>query len=513
MKLVSMLLLLCIITTLQAAIRLPSVIGDHMVLQQQTKVQLWGWAEPGEKVTVIAGWDKHTVSAVTGKNGRWQLQLSTVKAGGPYTITIKGNNTLQINDVWLGEVWLCSGQSNMDMTVAREDRYWCGVYNEEQEVATANYPEIRVFDAALTLTDTVQQDVKGMWEICSPTTVGHFSAAAYFFARNLQQHLKVPIGLVTTAYGGSTAEAWIRRTALEKQPDFKVLLDDYAKRKSVYDTSSFTRQKYAAEFEKWSQAAITAKAEKKDPPREPRNPDPEKDQHSPSVLYNGMVAPLAPYTIRGAIWYQGESNTSKPGIYRHLMETLVADWREIWHQGDFPFFYVQLANHGKPDTAVVSEKGVVLVREAQRQNLSIKNSGMIVAIDNANPEKPRDIHPKNKQAIGLRLALLARGKVYGEKIEYSGPVYTHMKTAGNTLVLFFDHADGLKTIGSKLESFAIAGEDKQFLPADAYIEGNTIVLSNQHIKHPVAATYGWAPNPPANLYNGADLPASPFRTF
>jgi sialate O-acetylesterase len=349
-----------------------------------------------------------------------------------------------------------------------------------------------------------------LWEICTPATVKHFSAAAYFFARDLQQQLKVPIGLITTAYGASTAEAWISRAELKS---FPALLDEYARRKAAYDTSLSAQKRYETELGKWSITAAAAKAAGKDQPREPKNPDPEKDQHSPAVLYNGMVAPLIPYTIKGALWYQGESNTNKPEIYRALMETLIANWRKDWHQGNFPFLYVQLANYGKPDSLAVSEKGTVLIREAQLQNLSIPHTGMVVAIDNANPDKPEDIHPKNKQAIGLRFALLARATVYGEKIPYSGPLYKSMKIEGDKIRLYFDHTDGgLKSRDTVLKGFAIAGADKQFVWADARIEGNTVLVSAKELSHPVAVRYGWASNPPANLYNNADLPASPFKT-
>jgi sialate O-acetylesterase len=506
----NILLLLLITVTVHANIKLPSVIGDHMVLQQNTKIKIWGWADAGERIIVKTGWSKQTLSISADKDGYWSSTLPTTKAGGPYAITLTGKNTLHLSDIWLGEVWLCSGQSNMDMTVAREDRYWCGVYNEAQEVATANYPQIRVFDAAFTPTDTIQKDVNGQWEICTPATVKHFSAAAYFFARDLQQQLKVPIGLITTAYGASTAEAWVSREQLQS---FPVLLDDYARKKAAYDTSVTAQKKYETDLAKWNIAAADAKAAGKDQPREPKNPNPEKDQHNPAVLYNGMVAPLIPYTIKGVLWYQGESNTNKPEIYRKLMETLISNWRKDWHQGDFPFLYVQLANYGKPDSLPLSEKGTVLIREAQLQNLSIPHTGMVVAIDNANPDKPEDIHPKNKQAIGLRFSLLARAMVYGEQIPYSGPLYQRMKVEGNRIRLYFDHTDGgIKSRGSVLKGFAIAGADKQFVWADAKIDGNTVLVSATGVSQPVAVRYGWASNPPADLYNQADLPASPFKT-
>jgi sialate O-acetylesterase len=488
-----------------ATIHLPSVIGDHMVLQQNTKIQIWGWADPGERITIKPGWYKQAVIIITGKDGRWQSSLTTIKAGGPYDITL---NTIHLTDIWLGEVWLCSGQSNMDMTVAREDRYWCGVYHETEEVAAANYPQIRVFDAAFTPTDTIQKDVAGLWEVCTPNTVKHFSAAAYFFARDLQQKLKVPIGLITTAYGASTAEAWISRKELKA---FPVLLEDYAHKKAAYDTSVAAQKKYNEALIKWNIAAAEAKTTGKDQPKEPKNPDPEKDQHNPAVLYNGMVAPLIPYTIKGAIWYQGESNTAKPEIYRSLMETLITNWRKDWKQGDFPFIYVQLANYGKPDSLPVSEKGTVLIRQAQLENLNIPHTGMVVAIDNANPDKPEDIHPKNKQAIGQRLSLQALALVYGERISYSGPVYQKMKIEGDKIRLYFNE-DDLQSKDSVLTGFAIAGADKQFVWADAKIEGNTIVVSSTKIKQPTAVRYGWASNPPVNLYNKAGLPASPFKT-
>ncbi|WPV64130.1 sialate O-acetylesterase [Chitinophaga sp. LS1] len=491
------------------ALRLPAVVGDHMVLQQNADINIWGWGIAGEKVTIRNNWDNKTIATTVGKDGRWQAVLPTAKAGGPYTLAI---NNIRLSDIYLGEVWLCSGQSNMDMTVAREDRYWCGVYNEAAEVAAANYPLIRVFDTDFTPTDTIQTDVKGKWEICSPATVGHFSAAAYFFARHLQQQLQVPIGLLTTAYGGSTAEAWVSRKELAAH-NFQSLLDAYAQKKAVYDTSFTARAKYKTAMERWVADAAIAKAEHKDPPRNPKDPNPEHDQHSPAVLYNGMVAPLIPFTIKGAIWYQGESNANNPNIYRSLMETLVASWRAEWHQGDFPFYYVQLANYGKPDSLPVRENGTVLIRQAQLENLSIPNSGMAVAIDNANPEDPGNIHPKNKQEIGLRLGLIADANVYNKEVAYSGPVFSKMEVQGKQIRLYFEHTDGgLMAKGDTLKGFAIAGADQHFVFANARIDGNTVIVSAPEITKPTIVRYGWAGNPATNLYNKAGLPASPFKT-
>jgi sialate O-acetylesterase len=320
--------------------------------------------------------------------------------------------------------------------------------------------------------------------------------------------------LITTAYGASTAEAWVSRPALQSHPQLSFLLEDYTKKCAAYDTSYTARKKYTAAYTTWKTAAAKAVAEGKDKPREPKNPDPHRDQHNPAVLYNGMIAPLVPYAIRGAIWYQGESNGPTARLYDILMETLIATWRKDWKQGDFPFFYVQLANHQALVTDPVKDDPMVWVRDAQLRNLSIPNTGMAVAIDNANPDDPNDIHPKNKQAIGKRLALIAQAKVYGEKgLEYSGPLYSRMQVEGNAIRIYFDHVGkALKIQGDTLHGFAIAGADKQFVWGTARVDGNAVIVYSPEVKEPVAVRYNWSKNPPGNLYNEAGLPASPFRT-
>ncbi|MEO5565013.1 MAG: sialate O-acetylesterase [Chitinophagaceae bacterium] len=504
-------LLLIFSTTVSADVKPASPFGDHMVLQHNMKVPVWGMADPGEKVTVKIG--KQSVTAVAGPNGEWKLVLNKITAGGPYTMTIAGKNTIVFNDVYAGEVWLCSGQSNMDMTVARENQYWCGVFNEKEEVAAANYPLIRMFDADFTPRLEPQNEVKGKWEVVSPETIGHLSAVAYFFARDIQKKIKIPIGLITTAYGASTAEAWISKEALTKEPAFTSLLDKFNQKLTIYTSDTAAKRKYNEARETWKIAADKAKAEGKDPPRGPRNPDPVIDQHNPYVLWNGMVKPLVPYAIRGALWYQGESNSPTASIYRHIMETLINDWRAQWNQGDFPFLYVQLANIGKTVDSIPAKGGAESIkREAQLQNLSVKNTAMAVAIDNADPNDMNNVHPKNKQEIGRRLALPALGMVYGEKLTYSGPVYEKMKITGDKIKLYFKYAEGLVMKSGELNGFAIAGPDKKFVWAKAVIEGNTVVVSAPGITNPVAVRYGWANNPPTSLYNKANLPASPFRT-
>jgi sialate O-acetylesterase len=495
-----------------AVVSLASPFQNHMVLQRESVIPVWGKANSGESVVVMLGSQEQSV--VTGKDGKWMVRLKPAKAGGPFQMTVKGENTLTLSDVYIGEVWLCSGQSNMDMTVAREDRYWCGVINEKEEVANANYPEIRVFDTAFTPTDDLQEKVEGKWELVSPATVGHLSAAAYFFGRELYLKYKVPIGLITTAYGASTAEAWISRPSMESQPNLKFLMDGYLKKKAEYLPSLQELLTYQEQVEKWKVEAAKAKADGKDELRGPRNRDPRVDQHNPCVLYNGMVAPLVPYAIRGAIWYQGESNQNSQQVYRELMETLIADWRAAWGQGEFPFLYVQLANYGKAyDTDAAGGKGLTLVRESQLQNLAVRNTAMAVAIDNADPQEMGNIHPKNKQEIGHRLALAAMGKVYGENVDYSGPIFDYYLVEGDKIRVKFEATGkGLTAKDGALTGFAIAGADKVFVAAEAKIEGNTILVAAPGVTNPVAVRYGWNANPKVNLYNKANLPASPFRT-
>jgi sialate O-acetylesterase len=435
-------------------------------------------------------------------------------------MSIKGKNTVTLNDIYIGEVWLCSGQSNMDMTVAKEDRYWAGVFNEVEELANANYPLIRVIDADFSPSVPVLNEIKTPgWEIVSPKTVGHMSASAFFFARDLQKKLKVPVGLVVTAYGASTAEAWIRKSALEANPKFSGLLtgfDEKMKQYSRMSTDTAFQNKATREIEQWKVDTAKARVEGRSAPRRPRTGvNPERDQHSPFVMWNGMVASLVPYAIRGALWYQGESNYPTANIYKDIMETLITDWRRQWKQGDFPFIYVQLANHEKLVTEPVKEDPMVSVRDAQRKNLSVPNTAMVVAIDNADPNDPANIHPKNKQEIGRRLSLAALNLAYGQKnVVYSGPLYDKMKVEGSKIRLYFKHTDaGLVAKSGKLQGFAIAGEDKKFVYADAQIEGNTIVVSSTEVLKPVAVRYAWAKNPLISLYSRIEnLPASPFRT-
>jgi sialate O-acetylesterase len=509
-SIVVFLLLISVVSLATGAVQPAALFTNNMVLQREIAVPVWGTAAPGEKITVL--FQKQQQKAIAGNDGKWLIKLEPLKSGGPFEMSITGSNTVIIHNVYIGDVWLCSGQSNMDMTLAKEDRYWCGVYHEAEELAIADYPMIRVFDVDYAPNDKLQQDVKGTWEITSPATAGHFSAAAYFFARNLYEKYKIPIGLITTAYGASTVEAWTSQKVLESNPLFFKLLNDYERKKKIYDTAVSAKEKYRIAYARWQKDSTSAKAAKKDIPKSPGNPDPERDQHNPFVLYNGMVAGLIPYAIKGTAWYQGESNIPTKEIYSLQMEAMIKNWRTDWGQGDFPFIFVQLANYGKYiDTVAGKGGGTTYIREQQLKNLAVSNTAMVVAIDNA--DDPANIHPKNKQAIGKRLAIAAEGLVYHEGIIWSGPLFSKMEVNGKMARIDFSNADsGLDIIGDTLYGFAIAGADKKFYWANARKENGSVFVSSPDVPSPVAVRYGWGDNPKVNLYNNEGLPASPFRT-
>lgn len=498
-----------------AVVKPANLFGEHMVLQRDKPIPVWGSAKPGEKVTVLFNTLK--VKVKTDKSGKWLVWLKSMPAGGPFNLEVRGaKNKVFIQDIYVGEVWVCSGQSNMDMTVAKEDRYWCGVDNEAEEVAGANYPKIRVFDVDYKPNNTVQPDVVGKWEVCSPKTVGHFSAAAYFFAKELYNKYNIPFGLITSAFGASTAESWINEKYLEVHPNLKYLLDNYKTKWEKFTADSAkTMPAFREQMAKFNGDAAALAASAGDvtakKPKAPKNPDPSLDQHNPFVCFNGMIAPLFPYAIRGVLWYQGESNGPSAKEYREIMETLIGDWRDEFKQGDFPFIYVQLANNGKAMEKPVENGSMMMVREAQTQNLSVPNTAMVVAIENASD--PMNVHPKNKQEIGYRLSLCARKIAYGEDIECSGPMYDRYEVKGNTIQLYFKpNKESFMAWCDKLTGFAIAGEDKVFHWAQARFEGQTIIVWSDAVPNPVAVRYCWGTNPPASLANKDGLWAPNFRT-
>jgi len=625
-------------------IKLLPLFGDNMVLQQKQDIPIWGTAEPGGEVTVTL--NEQQKKGVVDSEGNWKVTLSLVPAGGPYKLVVSGVETKTINNVMVGEVWLCSGQSNMDMPVAGGLK----VKNYKEEITKVNYHNIRLFKVENRMANTPKESFNSDgWKECSPETIPGFSATAYFFARSLQAEIKIPIGLIESAWGGTMVEAWTSGAALKKIPEFaeivkkieadrsteeeKILavkkelaewsdnIDQIMKNSGTlkhgfqnadYNTDNWKLMKLPTTWEKtgleydgviwfskdinipeswngkdlllslgrindcdytWfngkkvgSNTDVAVERVYKIPaslvkpgknrimikvldigysgglygPGEqiklsypdksislvgnwkykidptnidvktlPERPDQNPKVNNPSVLYNAMIHPLIPYGIRGVIWYQGFSNAERSYQYRDLFKTFIKDWRDLWGEGDFPFLYAQLANLMKVETEPTESIWAEL-REAQSKALELSSTGMAVTIDIGE----EDIHPKNKQDVGKRLALIALAKVYGKDIPYSGPMYKSMKVEGSKIRLQFDNVNnGLKIKGGKkLKGFTIAGNDKRFVWTKAKIEGNEIVVWDSKIKNPVSVRYAWAPNPICNLYNGADLPAAPFRT-
>jgi sialate O-acetylesterase len=645
------LITLSFIATASAEVRVPSVIGDNMVLQQGKQVRIWGWANPKDRVTVeIAG---KKASAITDDSGRWQTMIGPLKAGGPFTLNIAGSNTLSFKNILVGEVWVCSGQSNMEWPLVNTK-------NGAETVAQANFPEIRLFTVQKSTSSSPLDDVKGHWVVTTPEQAGQFSAVGYFFGRELHQKLKVPVGLIHTSWGGTPAEAWTSRDALASVSDLQPILDRYQEglkdlpqrqqdfqrrlaewtqknlytdegnkgeglgyadpknntsdwasmnlpqfvetagikmdgaiwfRREIdvppswvgkalklnlatiddYDVTYFngtrvgsigseTPNSYMvprhytvpAELVKTGPNVIAVrvfdsageggfgagkmtigpvgsndadlisltgpwnyKVELQLPPKSPdwgsrpEAPGP-TNQNSPSVLYNAMIAPLIPMTIRGAIWYQGESNAGRAYQYRTLFPLMIRNWRSAWNEGDFPFYFVQLANFQpvKPDP---DDSEWAELREAQTMTLREPQTGMAVIIDIG---EAKDIHPRNKADVGHRLALWALANTYNQKIEYAGPIFSSFKVEGDKIRVRFTHVGGgLKTSdGGAPKGFAIAGDDHKFVWADARIEGDEVVVWSSSVGKPVAVRYAWADNPICNLYNKLDLPASPFRS-
>ncbi len=647
-KVVSLCFFLGLISlSLHAAIELPPLFTDNMVLQQQMNAPIWGKATPGKTVKITTSWDNKTYSVQAGTDGSWKISVKTPLAGGPYTISLSDGKEVRLNNVLIGEVWICSGQSNMEMPLAG----WGKVLNYEREIAEANYPNIRLLQVKKATSNQPVGSINvtsGGWQVCSPATIAEFSSVAYFFGRNLNQNLNnVPIGLIDSSWGGTIAEAWTSGESLENMPDFKDAVatirsfsDDeqlksyqqkftewntriqaadrgYANGQPVWaglnaddanwqvmDLPGFWEEKGLANFDgiawfrktieipsdwkgkelslslggiddnditffngvqvgstdgwnkdrtykipsklvKGGKAIITVRvtdtggnggfhgdkskmrvtgpngkeipvggdwkyqatanwAQFGNPPQSPSN-----NPNRPTVLFNAMIRPLVPYAIRGAIWYQGESNASRAYQYRELFPLMIRDWRTQWNT-NFPFYFVQLANfmETKPEP---QESAWAELREAQLRTLYLENTGMAVTIDIGDS---KDIHPKNKQDVGIRLALAARANTYGQKIAFSGPSYRSYQMEEGRIRISFDHTDGGLKIkdGQVLKGFSIAGSDHRFYWADAVIEGNDVIVSAPNVKFPVAVRYAWADNPVCNLYNGSGLPASPFRT-
>lgn len=505
---VSLVLVSGLLTTSLAGIKLPAVISDNMVLQQGGKVAIWGWAEPNEMVKVDCCWDDINRETKADEDGRWRFVVNTLKAGGPYEITISGKDSVvKVKNILVGEVWICSGQSNMEFPVGKRERWKTGVVDYEQEIAAADYPKIRMFTVKRNSQEQPESDCAGDWKVCSPDTVGDFSAVGYYFGKELHEKLNVPVGLINSSVGGTPAEAWTRREALEAESELLPILQQYDKLVENYPKAM---AEYKQKLDEWREAGGKAKEQGTEPPAKPTSPVKPGNRLSSSGLYNGMIAPLIPYEIRGVIWYQGEANAPRAYQYRTLFPVMIKNWRSDWGRCDFPFYFVQLANFQDKQQKPFESSWAEL-REAQLMTLSLANTGMAVTIDIGNP---KDIHPRNKQDVGKRLALWALAGTYGKSLVYSGPVYKSMQAEGDKIILHFDHiGGGLVARGDgKLEGFAVAGEDRKFVCADARIDGDTVVVGSDEVSHLVAVRYGWADSPVCNLYNKEGLPASPFRT-
>jgi sialate O-acetylesterase len=490
--------LLLSVLSLRADVKLPNLISNGMVLEQGTKVNIWGAADPGERVTVTFNGEQER--DVADGEGHWKVKLGPLTAGGPFTMAVAGKNTITIHDVLVGEVWVCSGQSNMAMTVSQ-------AMNAQDEVARADYPRLRMFTVQMTVAGKPQADVQGAWTIASPRTVGDFSAVGYFFARELLKVLNVPIGMIHSSWGGTPAESWTSRATLESDPDFKSVLDNGAKLLSSYPNvfADFDRR-----FAQWREQSDRIESEGAPVPSPPSFPyDPRANPWRPASLFNAMIVPLSRYSIRGAIWYQGESNTVNPVLYRKLFPAMIRDWRRAWGEGDFPFLFVQL-----PDIGIYRPHwNWPALREAQLMALSVPKTGMAVTIDVGDGN---DFHPKNKQEVGHRLALAVQAIAYGRDVIYSGPLYESMTVEGDKIRVHFKNVyGGLVAKGfpsPSVSGFEIAGSDRQFYWVEGQIEGDTIVVHSKDVPHPVAVRYAFAMKMECNLYNRAGLPASPFRT-
>jgi sialate O-acetylesterase len=616
-----------------AHITLPNVFGDNMVLQREKPIPVWGWAQVDEKVTVT--FNKQTKTAIADKDGRWMVKLTPEKAGGPFTLTATGKNKISFNNVLVGEVWVCSGQSNMELYIAG----WGKINNYEQEIANANYPQIRHLDVPNKVSSMPEKDIeKAEWKLANPQNAGEFSAVAYFFAREIHKQLNVPVGIINSSWGGSIIETWISRQGFEHSPYFSDMIKALPKLR----TDSLEKRRFEAVLKKveaaqgplvskkiastwsstdldvegwrkvplpnWSEgnglsgldgfvwfrktfsvsAADTGKeatlelamiddndstyvngtqvgntngwntkrkynipsgvlkeginsvairaggggsvfgdtgemklmiGERQQPLAgdwsyrvESIDPASKIDANDyPTLLFNAMIHPLIPFAIRGALWYQGEQNTGRAYEYRKSFPLLIHDWRTQWKQGNFPFYFVQLSSFDAAGGNSAKGSAWAELREAQTYALSLPNTGMAVTTDIGNA---KDIHPKNKQDVGKRLATIALEKTYRKMEVGSGPIYRSMKVAGTSVILsFIQTGSGLAAKGGELSGFEVAGTDKIFHPATAVIKGATVVVSSAAVRNPVAVRYGWADDAGAiNLFNKEGFPASPFRT-
>ncbi|HZE85577.1 MAG TPA: sialate O-acetylesterase [Puia sp.] len=440
-----------------ANIRLPAIISSNMVLQQKSTAKLWGWCEPEEKLYITTSWNNQTDSIRGSRDARWQISVATPAAGGPFTITLKAGNTILLENIMIGEVWVCSGQSNMEMSES-----W-GLPDVRSELATCATNTIHFFRIPRTTSASPQDDCVGHWAPCDSTQLKRFSAVGYFFAKKLSRDLNVPVGIIEAAWGGTSAETWTPPDLVNNDAELK---------------SSAAKQKPS---DGWP--------------------------YTPGVCYNGMIAPITSYEIAGAIWYQGEGNTAAPQTYGRLFRTMIGAWRKAWNK-NLPFYYVQIA----PFTYGAKGNSGTLIREQQEKSMSLDNTGMVVISDLV--EDTTDIHPKNKHEVGARLADWALGEAYhATGISYKSPSYRSIEVRNNKVwVHFADATTGLVVKGPHIREIFIAGEDKIFYPAEATVEGNELIVSSRQVKKPTAVRYQFSNAGIGNVFSKEGLPLAPFRS-
>lgn len=461
MKFIKLILLIIISQTALGAVKLPALIGNNMILQQQSKPVIWGWATAHAPITIVTSWNKKVYTTVTNTKGEWKTNIVTPAAGGPYTITISGDNSKQVlTNILIGEVWFCSGQSNMEMQLKGNSS---PILNANEIILNANNPQLRLFTFKTAYSLTPLNDVKGEWAESTSETARNFSAIAYQFGEMMQKKLHVPVGLIVSSVGGTMIESWMSKSSLANYPEVKVP-------EAFADTVK----------QPWKQ---------------------------PTALFNGMIAPAMNYGIKGMIWYQGESNRQEPQLYAKLFPVMVADWRKQWNQGNFPFYFVQIAPFGSKDKT----RSGPLIREGQLKAMTlIPNSGMASTMD-VGMEK--NIHYTNKTIPAHRLGYWALGKTYGIKgIGYNAPVLKNMNITGSKAMLTFDNAPYLTSLEKPLTLFEVAGADKVFYPAKAVIKTNTVTVESDKVPNPVAVRYAFKEFCVGELYNNDGIPASSFRT-
>ena len=507
------LILCCNIT--YAQLEVPTIFSDHMVMQRDQEIKVWGWSKPGDEITCKLA--SQTSETKASADGTWSLKFNKFPAGGPHILTIQtSEESITIHDIYMGEVWLCSGQSNMAMKVG-------GVLDAETEISTANHPAIRMFTESSSHATEPQDRCKGAWQVCSPETVSSFSATAYFFGRKLQQELGVPVGLINSSVGGTAIEAWTSMAAQTSNKALKPMMLDLAGQDKEFDAAA-AEKRYKKALAIWEKAKadnakIKEKSLRKRLPRRPSlPPKPSAGKNYPSNLFNGKIHPLIGYALRGVIWYQGERNSNGKfsDLYDKQLETLITDWRRQWSAPELPFAWVQLPNFRELQTEPSEPSGWVNVRAGMLRVLSIPKTGMAITVDVGDA---KNIHPKNKQAVGARLARWALVDVYdqGNKLHGGnvamGPLLKSSQPAGDRINLTFSQVGtGLKSSKGPLRGFAVAGEDRIFHWAEATATGNQVSVASQQVPNPVAVRYSWAANPLGNLTNSIGLPASPFKT-